>query len=201
MTPQKKPPAKKFAELQSQEIGKPISTHSLKPLDITETWEVHLGDKRTMFGQTKEEALERAGKYIKEREAQGLWWELKQCWRTERTKPYPMVLIIGSEDKHCGRPADAWVMRFSATLKKGKLGWVDSSGTRSVFWYTESKRQNPDYDRDSIDLPEDTLLDLKAYLDENKVPFHLLLRREDPGLGIHLDEDTPENHFSFREVS
>ena len=112
MTPQKKPPTKKYAELQSQEIGKPISTHSLKPLDNTETWEVHLGDKRTMFGQTKEEALERAGKYIKEREAQGLWWELKQCWRTERTKPYPMVLIIGSEDKHCGRPADAWVMRF-----------------------------------------------------------------------------------------
>ena len=169
--------------------------------DISMNWEVHLGDKRTMFGQTKTEALERAGKYIKEREDQGLWWELKQCWRTERTKAYPKVLIIGSEGQNCGRPADAWVMRFNETLNKGQLIWVDSSGTRSVFWYTESKKRIPDYDRDSMDLPEDTLLDLKAYLEKNKVPFHLLLRREDPGLGIHLEEDTPGNHFSFRNYS
>ncbi len=167
---------------------------------ITEGWEVHLGDKGTMFGQTKEEALERAGKYIKEREAQGLWWELKQCWRTERTKPFPKVLVIGSADEDCGRPADCWVQRFSATLLKGRLMWVDSSGTRSVFWYTESKAHSPDYEKHSKDLPQKVFLDLKTYLIENNVPCHLLLRIEDPGLGIHLEEDTPENGFSYRNM-
>ena len=167
---------------------------------ISESWEVHLGDRQTMFGKTKEEALKRADSSIKKREAQGLWWELKQCWRTERTKPFPKVLVIGSEDEDCGRPADCWVQRFSATLPKGRLMWTDSSGTRSVFWYTESKAPSPDYEKHAKDLPENTFLDLKAYLDENNVPWHLLLRIEDPGLGIHLELDTPENGFSYRNM-
>jgi len=174
---------------------------------ITEGWEVRLGDKRTMFGQTKEEVLERAANSIKEREAQGLWWELKQCWRTERTKPFPKVLVIGSIDEDfrlkfqwSGRPADDWVQKFSKTLPKGRLMWVDSSGTRSVFWYTESKAHSPDYEKHSKDLPKKVFLDLKAYLIENNVPCHLLLRIEDPGLGIHLEEDTPENGFSYRNM-
>tara|TARA_R100001082_G_scaffold111270_1_gene94607 strand:+ start:1514 stop:2035 length:522 start_codon:yes stop_codon:yes gene_type:complete len=166
---------------------------------MIEGWEVHI-DKSTMFGSTREEVLKRASKQIAKREEEGLPWELHQVWKSHRTKPWPIVLIVGSEDEDCGRPADKWIEEYSSEiLTKGRFMWTDSSGTRSVFWYTESKKHSPDYEKDAMDLPVDVFLKLGSYLDMNKVPIHLLLRREDPGIGIILEEDTASNRFSYRE--
>lgn len=168
---------------------------------IHDSWEVHL-DNTVFSGKTKEEVLKRASGSIKKREAEGLSWQLHHVWATERTKPWPKVLIVGSSDGDCGRPADSMVAKFSNDEKlmpKGRLMWTDSAGTRSVFWYTESTKYSPNYEKDAMDLPAEVFLKLGSWLDLNKVPVHLLLRREDPGLGIFLEEDTPENGFSYRE--
>ena len=178
-------------------------TNPAYPIPTETRWEVHYGDC-IMYGETMEEVLSRARKQIEKREKEGLWWELKQSWRVHRTKPFPKVLIVGSEHKagtYFERPADKWVKKFSQDYlePKARLIWTDSSGTRSVFWYTESKKHDPDYEKDAMDLPAEVFLKIGGYLDVNNVPVHLLLRREDPGQGIFLEEDTPENAFSYRE--
>jgi len=176
---------------------------------IVENWEAECGN-HTMYGQTKEELLKRAAKDIEKREKEGLSWELKHVFRTVRTKPFPIVLVIGSDDNKCGRPADKWVetfnkkemRRFGEEGKKApRLVWVDSAGTRSVFWYTESQKYSPDYETDAIDLPVKVFEALADYLKVNGVDkqVHLFNRIEDPGQGIMLKEDTPENGFSYRE--
>ena len=168
----------------------------------TVNWEVHIG-KGTTYGKTKQEVLNRASKRIKKQEEKGLSWELHQVWTTPRTRPYPNVLIIGSTgDDGVSRPHDMWIEKFNSInlkpgTRRGKLHWVDSSGTRSVFYYSE-RVCNSSYE-DAIDLPVNIYNELAIFLKKHKVPVHLFLLQEDPGLGIMLPQDNKENHFSFRQ--
>ena len=117
------------------------------------------------------------------------------------TKPRPITLIIGSTDKDDNRPHEDFIDNFNNTymakFSLGVLTNVDSCGTRSVYIYNKSGF----YDYDSADdFPEDIYKHLGIYLESNKVPVHLYLRQEDPGLGIILEQDNPSNHFSYRQT-
>ena len=173
-----------------------------KPL-TEKGWEVHI-KRSTCYGKTKKEVLERAASRIKECESEGLSWELHHVVRTLRTKPYPKVLIIGSTGKDgISRPHENWIDKFnqinlSPGSRRGRLHWVDSSGTRSVFFYSKNISSTADYD-DAIDLPEAIHKELAVFLKENNVPIHLFLLQEDPGIAIYLPQDNKENHFSYRQ--
>ena len=166
------------------------------------SWEVNIG-KMTSCGSTKEEVLERCKDSINKQEEKGLSWELRQIWTTPRTKPYPNVLIIGS-GKTVRRTHENWIEKFNNInlrpgTRRGHLHWVDSSGSRSVYYYSD-KLINCDYE-DAIDLPLDIYKELAIFLKKHKVSVHLFLLQEDPGLGIMLPQDNPENGFSYREVN
>jgi len=175
-----------------------------KKLLTKENWQVVVPSGGTYYGNTKEEVLERASSCIKEKESQGLSWELHHVVTTLRTKPYPKVLIVGSTGEDgISRPHEEWVERFNQTnlkpgSKRGRLHWVDSSGTRSVFFYSKNILNSADYD-EAIDLPNSIHKELAVFLKENNVPIHLFLLQEDPGVAIMLPQDNKENHFSYRQ--
>ena len=173
-----------------------------KPL-TKEGWEVVAG-RGTTYGKTKEEVLKRAASSVQRCESEGLSWELHHVVTTLRTKPYPKVLIVGSTGKDgISRPHEKWVEKFNQTnlkpgSRRGRLHWVDSSGTRSVFFYSQNVLNSADYD-DAIDLPDSIHKELAVFLKENNVPIHLFLLQEDPGIAIVLPQDKEENHFSYRQ--
>ena len=165
----------------------------------TVSWQVCI-NRSTFYGETKNEVLETAAESIKEQEEKGLSWQLKQVWTTERTKPRPITLIIGSSDENDHRPHEDFIDNFNNTyMSKFSLGVltnIDSSGTRSVYLYNKNGVYNYD---DADDFPEDIFNHLAIYLQGNNVPVHLYLREEDPCIGIMLKQDTEENHWSYRQ--
>ena len=75
----------------------------------------------------------------------------------------------------------------------GSIHWVDSSGTRSVwFWNPEGA----DYES-AVDLPETEFSRIAERCENLKKAGHrmtICLRREDPGLGIYIPEiDAPSS--------
>lgn len=137
--------------------------------------------KSTTFGKTKAEALSRAANAIAKAEARGQGWTLVREWHHPRTR-WPMVLVI---DRAC----DQLVQAFNNTQEARGFHWVDSCGSRSVFWW--GAKASEDYE-DAQDLPVDIFEQLLAFLAEARCEPRLILRCEDPGLGIYLPElDTP----------
>tara|TARA_Y100001963_G_C6509564_1_gene321503 strand:- start:53 stop:586 length:534 start_codon:yes stop_codon:yes gene_type:complete len=129
------------------------------------------------YASTKKELLERCANEIKKTEEEGRGWTLAHEWVTQRTW-WPQVLIINREyENH--------VNKFCKTLKGYSLHWADSAGTRSVFWYGPKFASN--YDR-AKDLPVEVFENLKKYFDDLKIEVPLILRREDPGVGIFIPE-------------
>ena len=171
-----------------------------------QVWRVVI-DTATYSNTSKEKVLSLANSSIEKQEMLGLPWELQQVWVTPRTKPLPIVLVIGSGDITGLRPADKWVEKFSREYlskdypphTKSRLICADSSGTRSVFWYTTAKAYYPNYGRHAEDLPQNIFEDLAKYLEDHGIQVHLYLRCKDTGVGIVLKEDNPENGFSFRQ--
>ena len=170
---------------------------------IVESWEVHIKNG-THYGKTKEEVLSRSKKWIDEQEQEGLSWELHHVFRTVRTKPYPKVLIVGSiGEDGSSRPHESWIYKFNQTnlkpgTRRGRLHEVDSSGTRSVYYYSKNVTSSADYET-AIDLPKEIYNELAIFLKKNNVPIHLFLLQEDPGQAIVLPQDNPENHFGFMQ--
>ena len=103
---------------------------------------------------------------------------------TTKTKTLAKSLIIGSEAENDFRPADRYVEVFNdgflSNPSLGNLNWVDSSGTRSVFFYTKPgvvrKYKN------ASDLPTYIFEALAIFFRLNDVPCHLFLLQEDPGI-------------------
>ena len=133
--------------------------------------------KRTTYGKTKAEALSRAADAIARAEAQGQGWTLLREWHHPRTR-WPVVLVID-------RAADQLVAAFNNTRQGRCLHWVDSCGSRSVWWYGPAA--SSDYE-DAQDLPPDVFDQLRSFLREANCSPRLILRCEDPGLGIYLPE-------------
>jgi hypothetical protein len=137
--------------------------------------------KRTIYGKTKAETMRRAADAIAKAEAQGQGWSLLREWHHPRTR-WPVVLVID-------RAADQLVAAFNNTLQGRRLHWTDSCGSRSAWWYGPAA--SDDYE-DAQDLPPDVFDELRSFLREAKCSPRLILRREDPGVGIYLsDLDDP----------
>lgn len=67
-----------------------------------------------------------------------------------------------------------------------QLKWVDGSGNRSVWWW--GPPGTDDYD-EALDLPLEVFEAFRAYCSAKCTILPvLLMRREDPGLGIYLPE-------------
>ena len=148
--------------------------------------------KRSIYGKTKAECLRRAKSFIEQRRQEGLGYTLQQEFDYPRTSPFPQVLVV------C-RYFDTLIHSFNSSRLennlRGRLVWVDSCGQRSVYWYTESmkKQSDLDYELDSLDLPWKVFQELKDHFRSNYPAFELhphflMMRREDPGLGINLPE-------------
>ena len=122
---------------------------------------------------------------------------------TTKTKTLAKSLIIGSEAEDAFRPADQYVEVFNdgflSNPSLGNLNWVDSSGTRSVFFYTKPGAVRK-Y-KNASDLPTYIFEALAIFFRLNDVPCHLFLLQEDPGLGIILPQDTKENLISHRKTT
>ena len=122
---------------------------------------------------------------------------------TTKTKTLAKSLIIGSEAENDFRPADRYVEAFNdgflSNPSLGNLNWVDSSGTRSVFFYTKPGVVR-NY-KNASDLPTYIFEGLAIFFRLNDVPCHLFLLQEDPGIGIILPQDTEKNLFSYRETT
>ena len=139
--------------------------------EIVESWEVHI-KKGTYHGKTKEEVLARSKKRIDEQEQEGLSWELHHVFTTERTKPFPKVLILDRQNN-----PGAWIENIHL---------ADSSGNRSVWFYSLTG----DYD-DAQDLPLELFKKVEWHCSNLKKNGHdvsICMLREDPGLGIFIPE-------------
>lgn len=139
-------------------------------------WAVETG-RRTTYGKTKAEVLKRAADAIAKAEAEGTGWTLSHLFVTPRTA-WPFVLVIS-------RDCDALVNAWNKSHNGPCFHWTDSSGSRSVHWY--GPRFTDDYDN-ATDLPVSVFDDLRRFLNDNGKEPGLMLRRQDPGLGIYIPE-------------
>lgn len=169
--------------------------------EITSRWCVTDGTS-SIYADTKKQVLKNARRLIDKRTEKGLHWTLQQEWTTPRVAPFPYVLIIT-------RDFDGAINRYNASRFEdglpGKFEWVDSSGTRSVWWFTESKNPSPDYERDAIDLPLEVFQHLKDHLlvyekITSEHPKYLFMRRRDPGVGIYIPEIDDQRLEALKKI-
>ena len=147
---------------------------------VTSQWTADFNGHKC-YAKTKKELLERCAKEIERTEAEGKPWTLAHEWETERTY-WPKVLIIN-------RNYETIIDQFNNKLKGNSFHWIDSSGSRSVYWYGNKFVSSYNY---AIDLPIEVFESLKNYFKELEIDEPFMMRREDPGLGIYIPEiDNP----------
>ena len=77
--------------------------------------------------------------------------------------------------------------RINPTVWLESLHWVDSSGSRSVYFYNPS---GDDYDS-AVDMPDYAFEKIQWHVNNLSAADgiqYLCIRREDPGLGIWIPE-------------
>lgn len=142
---------------------------------MKQRWSVEIGPSKS-YGDTKAEILKRCADRIAKAEAKGQSWTLNHEWIKPRTS-WPKVVIVS-------RTHDQYVDSF--TWGKHKLHWTDSCGSRSVFWWGEINED--DYDK-AKDIPFDIYQMLVDHvITKSKSKPELMMRRDDPGLGIYIPE-------------
>lgn len=142
---------------------------------MTECWSVTIGGT-TIGGSTKAEALERSADRIAKAEAEGQGWRLTHQWIKDRTQ-WPKVVIVS-------RSHGSYVESFEHN--GFKLHWTDSCGSRSVYWYGRAFEQDYDKAKDIPDAVYQKLVD--HVITKSKSQPELMMRRDDPGLGIYIPE-------------
>jgi len=142
---------------------------------MKQRWSVQT-DTSTSYGKTKAEVLERCADRIAKAEAEGESWTLNHAWIKPRTSWPQVVIISRSHGKHIE----------SFKFGDRKLHWVDSCGTRSVYWYGRKHAENYN---DAEDIPSSVYqLLVEHVVTKSKSQPELMMRRDDPGLGIFIPE-------------
>ena len=142
---------------------------------MKQRWSVEVGHGKT-YGKTKAEVLELCAGCIAEAEAKGQPWTLNHEWIKARTSWPKVVIVSRTHDQHVE----------SFTFGNHKLHWTDSCGSRSVFWYGEINEN--DYDK-AKDIPSSVYQRLVDHvITQSKSQPELMMRRDDPGLGIYIPE-------------